>query len=264
MIWKIVLFQDPGANTPTTYTLNSAYGVPQQGTPGLAGGGTPITMEGRWAVVKGTRQDPDAVVYQLNPDDPQKAVSFLKMNDDLLHVLTHDKTLMVGNGAWSYTLNRTNNRIPPQANEQADPAPEASTRPPIPPMPIDSSVLGVFEGRTPCHDLVFEFTNIAPYSGCTKIKWRLTLYQDLTTGAPSTYLYQGTTTIREGTWTIARGTDSDRDAIIYQLHLIRSQQPVSFLKADENHLYLLDRALTFLVGDALFSYTLSRTAASAQ
>jgi hypothetical protein len=75
---------------------------------------------------------------------------------------------------------------------------------------------------------------------------------------------QGTTTIREGTWTIARGTDSDRDAIIYQLHLDRSQQPVSFLKADENLLYLLDRALSFLVGDAVFSNTLSRTAASAQ
>jgi hypothetical protein len=92
-----------------------------------------------------------------------------------------------------------------------------------------------------------------------KIKWRLTLYQDQTTGAPSTYLYMGTSTIREGAWTIVRGTERDPDAVVYQLHLDNSQEPVSFLKADENHLFLLDRALNFLVGDALFSYTLSRT-----
>ena len=264
MIWKFILYQDPDTGTPTTYTLNSAYGVPQQGTPGLAGGGTAIVMEGRWAIVTGTKIDPDAVVYQLNPDNPQTAVSFLKMNEDILHVLNSDTILMVGNGSWSYTLNRTDNRIPTQVNAPTGSAPEASTRPPIPPMPPGSSVFGVFEGRTPCHDIVFEFTNSAPYSGCVKIKWRLTLYQDQNTGAPSTYLYQGTSTIREGTWTIVRGTESDPDAVVYQLHLDNSQQPVSFLKADENHLFLLDRAMNFLVGDALFSYTLSKTDKGAQ
>lgn len=106
MIWKVILYQDPATATPTTYTLNSAYGVPQQGTPGLAGGGTAIAMEGSWPIVKGTKPDPDAPVYQLNPDNPQTAVSFLKMNEDILHVLNRDQTLMVGNGAWSYTLNR--------------------------------------------------------------------------------------------------------------------------------------------------------------
>lgn len=264
MIWKFTLYQDPATGTPTTYTLNSAYGVPQQGTPGLVGGGTAIVMEGSWAIVKGTKLDPDALVYQLYSDNSQTAVSFLRMSEDLLHVLNSDQTLMVGNAAWSYTLNRTDNRIPLQVNEQPDSAPEASTRPPIPPRPPGSSVLGVFEGRLPCHEIVSEFTKIAPYPGCAKIKWRLTLYQDQTTGTPSTYLYHGTRTIREGTWTMVRGTRSDPDAVVYRLQLDNSQQPVSFLKADENHLYLLDRALNFLVGDALFSYTLSRTDTGAQ
>jgi len=257
MIWKIILYQVPETGTPTTYTLSSAYGVPQQGTNGLVGGGTPITMEGSWAILTGTKLDRDAMVYQLNPDNPQTAVSFLKLNEDILHVLTSDKTLLVGNGAWSYTLNRTDNRIPGPVTAQPDPA-EGSTRPPLPPMPAGSSVLGVFEGRTPCHALVFEFTTMAPYSGCLKIKWRLTLYQDQTTGAPSTYLYQGTRTLREGTWAILRGTDSDPEVVVYQLQLDDEQPPVSFLKVDDNHLFLLDRELNFLVGDALFSYTLSR------
>jgi len=125
-------------------------------------------------------------------------------------------------------------------------------------MPTGSSVLGVFEGRTPCNDLVFEFANMAPYPGCLKIKWKLTLYRDQTTGAASTYLYQGTRTLREGTWAILQGTESDPEAVVYQLQLDNTRRPVSFLKADENHLFLLDRSLNFLVGDALFSYTLSR------
>ena len=37
-----------------------------------------------------------------------------------------------------------------------------------------------------------------------------------------------------------------------------------FLKADDNNLYLLDRTLHFLVGDALWSYTLSRVNRGAQ
>jgi len=264
MIWAFVLYQDPTTRTPTTYTLNSAYGIPQPRTLGLAGGGTAIAMEGRWAIVKGTKTDPDAVVYQLDPDSPQTTVSFVEINEGILHVLNSDKTLMIGNGGWSYTLNRTDNRTPTQVNEQPGSPPETSTRPPIPPMPSGSSVFGVFEGRTRCHDIVFEFTKMAPYSGCVRIKWRLTLYQEQTTGVPSTYLYQGTSTIREGAWTIAQGTASDPDAVVYQLHLDDAQKPVSFLKADENHLFLLDRELNFLVGDALFSYTLSRRDKDAQ
>ncbi len=118
MIWNIIFYQDLKTGVPTTYTLNSAYGVPQQGTTGLAGGGTAIEMKGRWTIETGTKKNPDAVVYQLNPENPQTTVSFLKISDAMLHVLSSDRTLLVGNGAWSYTLNRTDDRIPTQASEQ--------------------------------------------------------------------------------------------------------------------------------------------------
>jgi hypothetical protein len=258
MIWDLILYQDPETGAPTTYNLKSAYGLPLQGTNDLIDGGTPISQEGTWTITTGAKIDPEAIVYQLSAGDAQTLVSFLKINDDLLHVLDSEKNLLVGNGAWSYTLNRTDNRTPAQANQQAGSMPDPSTRPPIPPTPAGSSVGGVFEGRTPCHPIVLEFTKIEPYPGCMKVKWRLTLYQDQTTGAPSTYFYLGTGSIREGTWTIVRGIDSDPDAVIYQLDLDNAQQPVSFLKADDNHLLMLDRALNLLVGDALFSYTLSR------
>src|SRR5262245_26325293 len=70
MIWSLILYQDSETQTPTTYQLNSAYGVSKQGTNDLVGGGTPIVMEGKWTITTGTESDPEAVVYQLNPDDP--------------------------------------------------------------------------------------------------------------------------------------------------------------------------------------------------
>ena len=164
----------------------------------------------------------------------------------------------MGNGAWSYTINRTDNHPAPRILIPAAP-PSADSPLVIPPMPDGSSVLGVFEGRTPCDDVVFEFTGIPPHEGCFKVKWQLTLYQDQDTGAPSTYLFRGTGTIRTGTWTILHGTKNDADEVIYQLRPDDSQQITSFLSVGDDHLFLLDEELNLLVGNALFSYTLSRT-----
>jgi hypothetical protein len=184
-------------------------------------------------------------------------VSFVKMSDDILHVLNPDKTLMLGNAAWSYTLNRTDNRPSIDMDGPVGAGPEA-TRPPIPGTPPGSSVLGVYEGRSPCHEIVFEMLKLTPYPNCLKIKSQLTLYQDQETGTSSAYILMGTSSIRQGTWTLLQGTKEDPDAVVYQLQLEGSKGSVSFLKVDENHLFLLDGDLNLLVGNALFSYTLSR------
>jgi hypothetical protein len=245
-IWNLVFYQDPQSGAPTTYGLKSSYGRSKQGTNDLIGGGTPVSMEGKWTITTGTESDPDATVYQINPDDPQKMVSFLKVNENLIHVLSREKTMLVGNGAWSYTLDRMDNQNPVQV-EVGNP-PQPPTRPPVPPIP---------DGRTPCHELVIEFTNSDSFPGCLKVKWRLTLYQNVATGAPSTYLYMGTSGYTEGVWTILHGLDGDPDAVVYQLQ-VREAKPVSFLQVDENHLFLMDRDMHLLVGNELFSYTLSR------
>ena len=256
MIWHLILYKDPQTGSPTTFNLKSAYGLSKQGTNDLIDGGTPIAMKGRWTIATGIKNDPQAIVYQLNDSDSRAMASFLKVSDDLIHVLSSEKTLLVGNGAWSYTLDRMDNQSPMQNIDQSRPDPP--TRPPQPPMPAGSSVFGVFDGRTPCHEVVLEFTNTAPFPGCIKIKWRLTLYQDSTTGEPSRYLFMGTSHFREGSWKITSGMNEDPDAVIYQLQPDETQDSFSFLKVDENHLFLMDKAMNLLVGNELFSYTLSR------
>jgi hypothetical protein len=257
MIWKIVLYHDAVSEMPATYELNSAYGLSQPNSNGLAGGGTEVVMTGTWEIIKGNTAYPNAIIYQLNSDQPRDSVSLIKIGDDVLHILSEDGMLLVGHGAWSYTLNRTDTH-PYQAISNPDSAPIAQIPLVTPTMSPDSSVLGVFEGRTPCHEIVFKMLGVQAYERCLKIKLKLTLYQD-GAGAPDTYTLQGTSTIQTGTWKITRGTKTNGGAIIYQLYSTESQNPVSLLKVDDNHLFLLDQDTNLLVGNALFSYTLSRT-----
>ena len=256
MKWNLILYQDSVTGTPTTYNLTSSYGMAKPNTNDLIDGGTSILMEGTWTITTGTKSDQEATVYELNDNNAQVTVSFLKVSEDMLHVLNSNMTLLVGNGAWSYTLNRMDNQNPTEIKPESRPDPPP--RPPAPAMPAGSSVFGVFDGRTPCHEVVLEFTNTDPFPGCLKIKWRLTLYQDSASGEPGRYLFMSTSQFREGSWRIVNGTNDNPDVVVYELQPDDAQEPFYFLKVDENHLYILDRAMKLIVGNELFSYTLNR------
>ncbi len=256
MIWHITLNYDPDINKSTTYVLDSAYGMSKPNTPDIAGGGTKLVLDGTWQIIRGTKSDPDAVVYQLNSADPKVTIYFVKMDDNLIHLLTEDKSLKVGNGGWSYTLS---NADPKPVSDAALPTAEfTDNNSTLSSTATTTDLVGVFEGRTPCSLLVADFFQIIRDSGCNKVKWRLTLYQNMKTGEPTTYKLKGTRTSREGTWTITHGTKANPQATVYQFSVDNGEPPVSFLKADDNHLFMLDANLNLLVGDEYLSYTLSR------
>ena len=94
--WELTLYQDPSRLTPTTYKLKGTFYRERIG-------------EGRWAIVRGTKTDPAAVVYQLDPDKPQGSLFLLKADDNVLLFLNEERTLMVGNSDFSYTLSRAKN-----------------------------------------------------------------------------------------------------------------------------------------------------------
>jgi hypothetical protein len=255
MIWSLTLHQNPATGKPTTYKLVSAYGLPQQNTRGLQGGGTALNLEGKWTIIQGAKADPDAVVYQLNPDVQEDMVNFIKLDENLLHVLTADKRLMVGNAGWSYTLNRTDKRVvsaPAAASAEATPQTT-----PLTTIPGETADSAVFEGRIPCVDILRTIFNIST-SGCPGVKLRLTLHQHVETRTPTTYELESTQYRAEGTWVIFRGSQTDRDALVYQLNVDGSQPALYLLSADEQHLFFLDSELRLMVGDAQMSYTLSR------
>jgi hypothetical protein len=93
---------------------------------------------------------------------------------------------------------------------------------------------------------------------CEKIKWRLTLYRDDATGAPTDFFYEGTRTERRGRWRIDRSSRLDKSWTIYRLDSGTDARTLSLLSVDNAVLLLLDRADKVLVGDASWSYALNR------
>jgi hypothetical protein len=255
--WNLTLRQDPTSQVPTEYELRCDYQSAAAGTPKSDIRKYTIKRKGTWTIGKGTKWNQDAVVYELNG-----AVALFQLNRDILHVLNPDRSLMVGNSGWSYTLNRAES-----AEMLGTPAPPPATPPEaykILPLEKGPTVFGIFAGRTPYEGIVRHLNQNADARG-TKVKWLVTLFQDPVTLAPTTYRMEGTlfrSNVRVGKWAIVHGTATDPNAIVYQLEPTKTQSELSLLKGDENVLFLLNGKRQPLVGHADFSYTLNREKAT--
>ena len=108
MKWTLTFYKD-ALGTPSTYQLRCEYGMSQPNTTGIKGGGTIVNKSGTWKINRGRVKDFNAVVYQLDPDKPGHSISFVKLSNQLLHLLYKDQTLMTGTGGYSYTFNRSGN-----------------------------------------------------------------------------------------------------------------------------------------------------------
>lgn len=260
--WNLTLHQETGTLAPTTYELNFAYGMTQPNTTGFKSGGTKALRKGKWSIAQGTRTDSGLLVYKLDGTRSEESMSFVKLDENLLHLLDADRSLAVGHAGWSYTLSRTEKlRVPTDPPDPGSP-PAQPTSPAnlSSPGTTASSVLGRFAGRSPCVEVAREM-NQTVEANCIKVKWDLTLYQDAKTLAPTTYKLDGTLyrdQTRKGTWKMIRGISTNPGAVIFQLDPDATQGSLLFLKADDNILYFLDRSRNLLVGNQDFSYTLNR------
>jgi hypothetical protein len=87
----VTLNQDPITRQPTTFKFR--------------GLGDTFT-EGSWTVVEGAREYPRAVVFRLTATGSAKPIHLLRGDDNVLFFLKSDRTFLVGNANYSYTLNR--------------------------------------------------------------------------------------------------------------------------------------------------------------
>jgi hypothetical protein len=249
--WRLTL--GPAANGPASWTLTATYGVPPASNPNLMIDGPKVALKGTW--IKATRRDAPGMVYRLT-SDARRTMSFVRISDELVHVLDDDDRLMVGTAGWSYTLNRAD-----RMEQQGTPslAPELSYT--ISPRGSGSAVFGVFEGRTPCVGIAREL-KITPVAGCLKVKWRVTLFQNAQTSQPTNYKIEGTlhrARAREGNWRILRGAGFEPSTIVYQLDATGTEAPLRLVVGgDDFVLFFQARDGRLLVGNADFSYTLNR------
>lgn len=219
--WKLTL-------SDNAYTLNCNYGIGKPNTNGFINGGKKIELTGTLKKEKN---------YYLMQNG-NKTLKLAELNDNLLHLLNNDNTLMIGNGGWSYTLNNT----VPLSTDKANATAQRTI--------LKDSM--AFEGRTPCRGL-----DSRPE--CFKLKWYIILYADAKTNRPTHFDIKGTayrtTGSKADSWKIIVNKDGQ---IIYQLNIGEAKSPLYLLKLDENVLIFTDANGNLLVGDEDFSYTVNR------
>ena len=237
--WHLVL-----RDGQQSFVLSVRYGVGKPNTRDFEGGGYERIFEGTYDVTK----EGSSEILTLRSSKMSQPVLLLKLSDDLFHVLTPDKRLMVSAGGWSYTLSKQG----PSSSRSRPLAHFESLTTAAPQM--------VFVGRTPCQEIAREY-NWPLVEDCLKLKWKLTLFRNPKTGRPTTYNLQRTLHRAEpikGSWTVTKGTKADPMAIVYRLDPEKPESSLSFLVGDENVLFFLDKEGRLFGGNEDFSYTLNR------
>lgn len=100
--WSLTLLQDPATQKPTTYELDGSFYRNN-------------IRKGSWQITKGKKNDPNAVVYQLETENTGEPLFLLKGDDNVLFILDEEKNFLVGNELFSFTLNRVEKK-PKTAN----------------------------------------------------------------------------------------------------------------------------------------------------
>lgn len=233
-----------------TFDLDIRYGEAEPNTLGFRGGGEERKLIGEFRVSSLHNDRGKQVIYQLEPRGSGSKFSLLKLNENLFHVLEPGGRMMVGNGGWSYTLNRKE----PVPNASALISTFSQRR------PQSDYPQMVFDGRTPCQAPA-RLIGFPAAASCFKMKWRLTLYRDTMTLRPATFRLDSTLSREiplQGKWSIRNGPASDPESKIYDLKIEGSGNSLSFLTLNDDQLFLLDKDGRLETGNADFSFTLDR------
>lgn len=221
---------------PRKFVLTINYGEGQPNTLGLKNGGTKATIEGTYEI----KVKNNITAYTLRTGN-NTTVSVKKLNDDLLHLLTSEGRLMVGNGGWNYTLSKKN----PSSTKQ-----KLIFNSTIKNLPQNVTI---FEGRSPCQEISKEYDFNAP-SDCFKLKWLLTLTKDSASAATGTFTLNRTlerAKIIKGKWSMNANA---------AIKLIPEKgEAILFIAGDENVLFFTDKNGALFSGNENFSYTLNKS-----
>jgi len=256
--WRLILRREPGSQKPAGYELRCDLEEPDPGSSGERMRQSSREYKGKWEWGTGRVLDPMGVVVKLD-----LGLALAQMNDNVFHVLSRDRSLMVGGGGWSYTLQRESAAEPPVQESEVEFPPSDSYQ--LTPLASGPAVFGVYVGRSPIKGIWRELERPGPLDAM-KAKWRLTLFKDVRTGAPTRYRIDGTLyreglmkrpqEPREGEWKISEHPTTK--AVVFELGPWKSEPGIRLLCGDENVLFFLDRQDKLMVGSADFSYTLNR------
>jgi hypothetical protein len=243
--WELVLVSTD--NALHNFSLKLNYGISKPNALGFMDNGKTQSTQGLADI---SNSKTGATVYILKSPDFNSNLSLIKLNSNVLHILTRDERLMIGNGGWSYSLNKKN--------------PTKESRGVMPPvlssLDLSSENTITFAGRTPCEPVNTEY-NLNLGENCLKVKWLLKLYIEPVTHKPTSFYWNRTghrSGNIEGTWSIETSTINNLPVMICRLKPVSPFEPIDMLIADGNVMYFLDKSQSIMTGDENFSFALNR------
>jgi hypothetical protein len=250
--WHLTLGEMRTNATEDTFSLNIIYGEGEPGTPGFKNGGEKREIRGSYSITKSNDQKLHGALYHLKSFQLPGEIAFVKLNENLYHLLTSSAELMIGNGGWSYSLNR---KVPVK---EARPLPLLTNTSNI---FSDTSRQVIYDGRTPCQTFASDHLMKAS-SECFKLKWRLVLNRDPVTHAPTTYKMRKVVDNAfkdvTGSWSITKGVPGNSKVLIIRIDPGKGKETISLLVGDSNVLFLLDTEDKLYAGNGDWSYTLNK------
>lgn len=247
--WTLVL-NDRGGSTKT-FILSLNFGESQPNTTNFIGGGEKRTIKGSYTMNGKDQRMFKASVFQLSSNQLASSMSFIKVNENIIHLLTADNLLMVGGGDYSYSLNR---EIAVKTSEPITSFVKTAFA------EGDTSTTIILDARTPCAEVATD-NNLNVHADCFKLKWKIILHRDPVTFLPTTYRIERTdkrTNPVAGKWTILERDATHPQAIIYRLDPTTPDFTIFLLVGDYNVLFMLDKNKRPYKGNELHSYTLTR------
>ena len=239
--WDLSLLPD------NTFQLVLGYGEIQPNTLSFKNDGGRKVIRGHYRQEK--RQNPFREVLWLEGKGVSAPIAFVKINENIFHILTPENRLMIGNGGWSYSLSR---------QKPIDPGDILITSSGS----DDTSPTRIFDGRTPCREFAAEYPELNASEACFKLKWRLTLHRDPVTFQPTTCglreIVDNEPRDLVGTWSILPGTAENPGSVIYKIEPEGEAHALYFLVGDENVLFFLNDKKELLTGNADFGFALNR------
>jgi hypothetical protein len=94
----LALYENRETKEPSTYWLARVYGGKSDDR---------VVTEGTWSKRRGTREYPDAVVYELDSSTPEDLRRYWRISEEIMLPLDRDMNLKAGNASWGYMLSRT-------------------------------------------------------------------------------------------------------------------------------------------------------------
>lgn len=96
--WRLTLYVDSISRNPDSYELIGFMREKRD------------PLRGSWSIIKGSKEDPEAIIYELNDNHGKPLLFLLKGDDNVLFFLDSEMKHLVGNKDFSYALNRMPNK----------------------------------------------------------------------------------------------------------------------------------------------------------